>query len=71
MKLSTKGRYGARLMVDLALHYGNGPIALKEIAKRQEYLKNIFAINVPLKIAGLINSTRGPQGGYTLSKATI
>lgn len=69
MKLSTKGRYGARLMMDLALHYGKGPIALKEIAKRQEISeKYLWQLIVPLKIAGLINSTRGPQGGYTLSK---
>ncbi len=70
VKLSTKGRYGARLMMDLALHYGNGPIALKDIAERQEISeKYLWQLIVPLKIAGLINSTRGPQGGYTLSKS--
>ncbi|MGQ9611174.1 MAG: RrF2 family transcriptional regulator [bacterium] len=69
MKLSTKGRYGARLMMDLALHYGNGPIALKDIAERQEISeKYLWQLIVPLKIAGLINATRGPQGGYALSK---
>lgn len=70
MKLSTKGRYGARLMLDLALHYdSNGPILLKDIAERQEisekYLGHLIA---PLKAAGLINSTRGAHGGYTLAR---
>ncbi len=69
MKLSTKGRYGARMMLDLALHYGNGPILLKDIAERQEisekYLGQLIA---PLKAAGLINSTRGAHGGYMLAK---
>lgn len=70
MKLSTKGRYGARMMQDLALHYGNGPILLKDIAERQEisekYLGHLIA---PLKAAGLINSTRGAHGGYMLAKS--
>jgi Rrf2 family protein len=69
MKLSTKGRYGVRLMIDLALHYGEGPIFLKDIAKRQEVSeKYLWNLTMPLKIAGLINSARGPQGGYTLAK---
>ncbi|MBM3237603.1 Rrf2 family transcriptional regulator [Candidatus Poribacteria bacterium] len=69
MKLSTKGRYGVRLMIDLALHYGEGPILLKDIARRQEVSeKYLWNLTMPLKIAGLINSTRGPQGGYTLAK---
>ena len=69
MKLSTKGRYGARLMMDLALHYGDGPIALKEIAKRQGISeKYLWQLIVPLKIAGLVSSARGSQGGYVLSK---
>lgn len=69
MKLSTKGRYGVRLMLDLAVNAGNGPVSLKEIAARQEisekYLSNIIP---PLKNAGLIRSTRGAQGGYVLAK---
>ena len=71
MKLSTKGRYGARLMQDLAVHYGNGngPVLLKDIAERQgiseKYLGHLIA---PLKAAGLINSTRGAHGGYMLAK---
>jgi len=69
MKLSTKGRYGARLMLDLALHYGNGPVLLKDIAERQgiseKYLGHLVG---PLKAAGLINSSRGARGGYALAK---
>ncbi len=69
MRLSTRGRYGARFMLDLALHYGEGPITLKDIAKRQavseKYLWNLIA---PLRTAGLIRSDRGSQGGYALAK---
>lgn len=69
MKLSTKGRYGVRLMIDLAGHYGEGPVLLREIARRQEisekYLSNL--IN-PLKAAGLVEATRGVNGGYVLGK---
>lgn len=69
MKLSTKGRYGVRLMVDLALRYGEGTISLKDIAERQEISeKYLWNLTGPLKIAGLIHSARGTQGGYTLSK---
>ncbi len=68
-KLSTKGRYGARLMLDLALNYGKGPVALKDVAKRQEisekYLEHLIA---PLKKAKLIRSSRGAHGGYVLLK---
>jgi Rrf2 family protein len=70
MKLSTKGRYGVRLMIDLAAHYGEGPVLLREIAKRQEisekYLSNL--IN-PLKSTGLLAAMRGVHGGYVLGKA--
>ena len=70
MRLSTKGRYGARLMLDLALNYGEGPVLLKDIAKRQEisegYLEHLLP---PLKGAGLVNSGRGAHGGYTLARA--
>ncbi|MEZ0537989.1 Rrf2 family transcriptional regulator [Caldicellulosiruptoraceae bacterium PP1] len=69
MKLSTKGRYGVRAMFDLALHYQEGLISLKSIAERQDisehYLEQLIAI---LKKAGLVKSSRGAQGGYTLSK---
>ena len=68
MKLSTKGRYGVKAMVDLAIHNSEGQIALKNIAERQEisenYLEQLFAI---LRKAGLVKSTRGAQGGYILA----
>jgi len=68
MKLSTKGRYGVKSMLDLALHDGEGPVALKSIAERQEisenYLEQLFA---SLKKAGHVNSVRGAQGGYMLA----
>ncbi|NPV52775.1 MAG: Rrf2 family transcriptional regulator [Firmicutes bacterium] len=69
MKLSTRGRYGVRLMFDLALNFGKGPIPLKDIAKRQDisehYLEQLVA---PLRRAGMVTSIRGAQGGYELSK---
>ena len=69
MKLSTKGRYGTRLMVELAFNYGREPILLKEIAKRQEISVGYLDHLVPsLKAAGLIISARGSHGGYLLAK---
>ena len=69
MKLSTRGRYGVRLMLDLALHEGDGPITLKDIAARQEisekYLSNLIPL---LKNAGLVHSVRGSHGGHTLAR---
>lgn len=68
MKISTKGRYGLRLMLDLSAHYGRGPIPLKEIAQRQDisekYLEQII---MQLNRSGLVHSTRGSQGGYSLT----
>ncbi|MBU2591376.1 MAG: Rrf2 family transcriptional regulator [Nitrospinota bacterium] len=70
MKLSTKGRYGARAMLELALHYGEGPILLKNIAARQDisvrYLEHIMTMLIS---GGLVNSTRGRVGGFSLAKA--
>lgn len=69
MKLSTRGRYGVRLMFDLALHYGNGPIYLKDIAERQGVsAKYLWQLINPLKSSGLIQSTRGAHGGYVLGR---
>lgn len=69
MKLSTKGCYGTRLMLDLALHYGNGPIPLKDIAERQEISEKYLGHLIPLlKASGLINSAQGAHGGYFLTK---
>lgn len=67
MKLSTKGRYGLKAMIDLAVHNNEGVVALKSIAERQglsvNYLEQLFAA---LKKAKLIKSIRGSQGGYSL-----
>ena len=69
MKLSTKGRYGTRLMLDLALRYGQGPLFLKDIAQRQEISEKYLShLMLPLKAAGLVNSARGAHGGYVLAK---
>lgn len=72
MKLSTKGRYGARAMVDIAIYHRQGPVLLKDIAKRQhiseKYLGHIIA---SLKVAGLVRSIRGAQGGYILARAPV
>lgn len=69
MKLSTRGRYSTRLMMELALHFGEGPVLLKNISKVQDIsLKYLGQLIIPLKIAGLIKSTRGSHGGYFLSR---
>ncbi len=68
-QLSTKGRYGTRIMYQLAMKYGNGPMLLKEIAANEnlplKYLEHIIPI---LKKHKLVISTRGPHGGYQLLK---
>jgi len=70
MKLSTRGRYSTRLMLELALRYKEGPVLLKDISSAQEIsLKYLGQLIIPLKIAGLIKSTRGSHGGYFLSRA--
>jgi Rrf2 family protein len=69
MKLSTRGRYGVRLMFDLALHYGDGPIYLKDIAERQAIsAKYLWQLINPLKTTKLVTSTRGAHGGYVLGR---
>jgi Rrf2 family cysteine metabolism transcriptional repressor len=69
MKISTKVRYGARAMLELASHYGAGPMELKEIAKRENIsLKYLEQVIVPLRTAGLVKSVRGSKGGYSLAK---
>lgn len=71
MKLSTKGRYGLRAVLDLALNSEQEAVALSSIAERQSisisYLEQLIA---KLKKAGIVNSIRGAQGGYILAKAT-
>lgn len=69
MKLSTKGKYGVRALFEIARHYGKGPLTIKEIAERQRislsYLEQILH---RLGKAGIIESVRGPHGGYELSR---
>lgn len=67
--ISTKGRYALRLMLDLAEHRGEGFIALKDIAERQDISKKYLEQIVPmLNKAGVLRTTRGYQGGYQLAK---
>jgi len=70
MKISTKGRYGLRALVDLTYHCANGHVSLVQIAERQKislnYLEQVFSA---LRKAGLVNSVKGAQGGYILAKA--
>ena len=69
MKLSTKGRYGTRAMIDIALYKGSGSTLLKDIAARQgislKYLDHILS---SLRKAGLIKNVRGKGGGYSLTR---
>ncbi len=70
MKLSTRSRYGTRLLLDMAQHYKEGPVQLGDIARRQgvsvKYLEQII---IPLKKARYIKSVRGPKGGHILTRA--
>jgi Rrf2 family protein len=69
MKLSTRSRYGVRLMLELALNSGKGQVFLKDIAKEEQISeKYLSLIIIPLKAAGFVTSTRGAHGGYTLAK---
>ena len=69
MRLTTKGRYAVTAMLDLAIHYERGPITLADISQRQEislsYLEQLFS---KLRKNGLVDSARGPGGGYRLSR---
>ena len=69
MKLSTKGRYGLRAMIDLARYSEKEPVSIGSVAARQEiserYLEQLVAL---LKKAGLVKSIRGASGGYVLAK---
>ena len=71
MKLSTKGRYAMIALTDIALQPAGMLVTLRDISKRQDislpYLEQLF---VKLRRSGLVTSTRGPTGGYTLSKST-
>lgn len=69
MKLSTRSRYGTRLMLDLALHYKQGPVQVGEIAEREAIsVKYLEQLIIPLKKMGFIESVRGPKGGHMLAK---
>jgi len=69
MKLSTRARYGTRILLELSLHWGEGPVLLKDIARRQQislsYLQQLIG---PLIKAGVIKTTRGARGGASLLK---
>ena len=69
MKLTTKGRFAVTAMIDLGMRHGQGPITLSSISQRQKislsYLEQLFA---KLRRHGLVDSARGPGGGYTLAK---
>lgn len=70
MKLTTKSRYGTRMILDIAIHSGNGPVPLSDISRRQnispKYLEKLIR---KLKAAGVVNSRRGPFGGHMLAKS--
>lgn len=70
MKISTKGRYGLTIMMELATKFGEGPTSLKSIAEKHQlsehYLEQLVA---PLRNSGLVKSVRGAYGGYILSRA--
>jgi Rrf2 family cysteine metabolism transcriptional repressor len=69
MKISTKVRYGTRAMLEIASHYGKGPVELKEIAKRENIsIKYLEQVIIPLRTAGLVKAIRGSKGGYSLAK---
>jgi len=69
MKLSTRVRYGTKALLELALHWGEGPVLLKDIAQRQQiplpYLEHLIG---PLVQAGIVKSSRGTRGGVMLLK---
>jgi Rrf2 family protein len=69
MKLTTRGRYGTRALVDIALHNEKGPVTLKDVARRQQislpYLEHLIT---PLIDGGIVRSTRGIGGGVSLAK---
>ena len=69
MKLSTRGRYGTRLMIELAKNYGEGPTSIAVVSRNQNIpLKYLEQLIIPLKKANLITSVRGPKGGHMLSR---
>jgi Rrf2 family cysteine metabolism transcriptional repressor len=68
LKLSTRGNYGVRAIYELARNYGKGPIQIKQISERQEIpLRYLEQLLLRLKKSGIIESIRGPSGGYVLT----
>src|SRR5438105_8282764 len=71
MRLTTKGRFAVTAMIDVAMHNGEGPVTLAGVAERQKislsYLEQLFG---KLRRAGLVDSVRGPGGGYNLARAS-
>jgi Rrf2 family transcriptional regulator, iron-sulfur cluster assembly transcription factor len=72
MRMSTKGRFAVNALIDLALREAAGPVALASISQRQQislsYLEQLFS---RLRQEGMVESTRGPGGGYTLGRAAV
>ena len=69
MRVSTKGRYGVRFMLDLSQHQEDGPVALRDIARRQAISeKYLWQVINPLKALGLVSSVRGAKGGFVLAR---
>ncbi len=69
MRLSTRSRYGVRMMFEFALKFNQGPVFLKEVASMQGIsFKYLSKLVIPLKSAGLLQSVRGASGGYMLAK---
>ena len=70
MKLSTRSRYGTRMMLDMARYYDEGPVQIGAIAQHVDVsVKYLEQLIIPLKKAGYVKSVRGPKGGHMLSKA--
>ena len=69
MKLSTRSRYGTRMMLHLAQHYDEGPVQIRNVSKRENIsVKYLEQLIIPLKKANFIKSVRGPKGGHMLAK---
>jgi Rrf2 family transcriptional regulator, cysteine metabolism repressor len=69
MKLSTKSRYASRALIELGLHYGEGPVKLKDISATQDIsLKYLEQVMFPLRIGGYVKTMKGSQGGYILAR---
>lgn len=70
MKISTRGRYAIRILLDIAMHQQNGAVAMKDIARRQQISKKYGdQIGMQLSQAGVLLAARGRQGGYKLARS--